>query len=105
MSEPRRGELQPSGPKGGLKTKPKPPETPQLPPYKVILHNDDENDMDYVVRTIMELTHLSKNDSTLRMWEAHNKGVALLLVTHKERAELYVDQFASKRLTVTTEPS
>jgi ATP-dependent Clp protease adaptor protein ClpS len=32
-------------------------------------------------------------------------GVALVLVTHKERAELYVEQFASKRLTVTIEPA
>jgi ATP-dependent Clp protease adapter protein ClpS len=37
--------------------------------------------------------------------EAHNTGVALLLVTHKERAELYVDQFKSKSLTVTIEPA
>ena len=32
-------------------------------------------------------------------------GVALLLVTHKERAELYADQFQSKGLTVTIEPA
>jgi hypothetical protein len=28
-----------------------------------------------------------------------------VLVTHKERAELYVDQFKSKSLTVTIEPA
>jgi ATP-dependent Clp protease adaptor protein ClpS len=105
MSEPRRGDLKSAGPSAGVKTKPKPPETQELPPYKVLLHNDDVNDMDYVIRTIMELTHLSKNDSTLRMWEAHNTGVALLLVTHKERAELFIDQFASKKMTVTIEPA
>ena len=32
-------------------------------------------------------------------------GVALLLTTHKERAELYQEQFQSKGLTVTIEPA
>lgn len=77
----------------------------QLPPYKVLLHNDDVNDMGYVVRTIMELVHLNQQDAQLRMWEAHTTGVALLLVTHKERAELVAEQFASKKLTVTIEPA
>ncbi|GAG05515.1 unnamed protein product, partial [marine sediment metagenome] len=36
--------------------------------------------------------------------EAHETGVSLLLVTSKERAELYVEQFASLSLTVTCEP-
>jgi ATP-dependent Clp protease adapter protein ClpS len=35
--------------------------------------------------------------------EAHETGVALLLVTHKERAELYCEQFRSKSLKVTME--
>jgi ATP-dependent Clp protease adapter protein ClpS len=71
----------------------------------VLLHNDDVNTHQYVVRTIVELTHLKEQDATQRMDEADKKGVALLLVTHKERAELYKDQFASKSLTVTIEPA
>ena len=39
------------------------------------------------------------------MKEAHETGIALLLVTHKERAELYQEQFQSKGLTVTIEPA
>ncbi len=103
MNEQRISASPPTGSKSAPRTKPKPPAVKYLPLYKVLLHNDDVNDMQYVVHTIMELTHLNKNDSTLRMMEAHSTGVALLLVTHKERAELYVDQFASKRLTVTIE--
>ena len=57
-----------------------------------------------LVDTIMELTPLTKQDATLRMDEADKTGVALLLVTHKERAELYKDQFESKGLVVTIEP-
>jgi len=37
--------------------------------------------------------------------EADKTGVALLLTTHKERAELYQEQFTSKGLTVTIEPA
>ena len=77
----------------------------QLPMYKVILHNDEEQEMSYVVRTIMELTHLTKTEATQRMKEAHQKGLSTLLVTHKERAELYVDQFTSKKLTASIEPA
>ena len=39
-----------------------------------------------------------------RLKVAVETGVALLLTTHKERAELYKDQFESKGLVVTIEP-
>ena len=74
-----------------------------LPPWKVLLHNDDVNNHEYVVESIVELTPLNEQDATLRMKEADETGVALLLTTHKERAELYRDQFTSKGLTVTIE--
>jgi len=76
-----------------------------LPPWKVLLHNDDVNDHLHVIRTIIELTHLNELDAKKRTEEADKTGVALLLVTHKERAELYKDQFSSKSLTVTIEPA
>src|SRR4051812_31128910 len=91
----------PKRPKGARKpaTKPRPPE--MLPPWKVLLHNDDKNSMDHVVGTIIELTPLKKEDAVLRTLEAHETGVSLLLTTHKERAELYKEQFESKSLIVT----
>jgi ATP-dependent Clp protease adaptor protein ClpS len=75
-----------------------------LPPFKVILHNDDKNTMEDVIAAIIELTPLKKEDALLRTLEAHETGCALLLVTHRERAELYAEQFQSKSLTVTIEP-
>ena len=81
----------------------KPPQP--LPPWKVLLHNDDKNDIAFVVRTVMELTPLKEEEAAMRTLEANDTGVALLLVTHKERAELYKDQFESKGLTVTIEPA
>lgn len=77
----------------------------RLPPFKVLLHNDAVNDMGHVVRSIVELTPLKKEEAVERMVEAHNTGVSLLLVTHKERAELYRDQFRTKRLNVSLEPA
>ena len=58
----------------------------------------------FVIQTIVALTPLNEQDAKLRMLEAHETGVALLLTTHKERAELYRDQFQSKGLTCTIEP-
>ena len=75
-----------------------------MPQWKVLLHNDDVNEMEFVVDTITELAHLNRQDAILRMLEAHDTGVALLLTTHRERAELIQDQFTTKQLTVTIEP-
>jgi ATP-dependent Clp protease adaptor protein ClpS len=91
-------------PKTSRKTTPKKPPPKHLPPWKVLLHNDDKNDMLFVIQTIVALTPLNEQDAKLRMLEAHETGVALLLTTHKERAELYRDQFQSKGLTCTIEP-
>jgi ATP-dependent Clp protease adaptor protein ClpS len=82
---------------------PAPERVDRLPPFRVLLHNDDVNDMGYVVDTICDLTPLSPHRAATVMIEAHQSGVSLLLTTHRERAELYVDQFASKNLTVTIE--
>lgn len=95
-------------PPAPTRSKPKP--TPdhrvdQLPPYRVLLHNDDHNEHFAVVRAIVELTPLTRPRAIEVMFEAERTGVSLLLVTHKERAELYQEQFTSKRLTVTIEPA
>ncbi len=75
-----------------------------LPPYKVILHNDDVNEVGHVVQTIVTLTTLNTQAAQERTLEAHVQGQSLLLVTHKERAELYQEQFQSAKLVVTIEP-
>jgi ATP-dependent Clp protease adaptor protein ClpS len=75
-----------------------------MPPYKVLLHNDDVNVLEDVIKSILKVTSLSLEDAQQKTLEAHEAGVALLLVTHKERAELYVEQFTTFNLTVTIEP-
>ena len=92
-------------PKRARKTTPKKKPPQPLPPWKVLLHNDDKNDFGYVIGTITQLTSLNEQDAELRAVEADKTGVALLLTTHKERAELYQEQFTSKGLVVTIEPA
>jgi len=92
-------------PKQKGKTTPEKKPPAPLPPWKVLLHNDDKNSFEFVILTILELTNLGEQQAILRTKEAHESGVALLLTTHKERAELYRDQFTSKGLTVTIEPA
>lgn len=91
--------------KPAKKRAPKKSPPKHLPQWKVLLHNDDVNVVEYVVSTIVMLTPLDEQQATVRTVEADKTGVALLLVTHKERAELYQEQFQSKGLTVTIEPA
>ena len=87
------------------KSAPSKREPKQLPPWKVLLHNDDVNTFEHVITTVLKLTSLTAEEAFERAVEAHESGVALLLVTHQERAELYHDQFTSCQLCVTIEPT
>ena len=84
---------------------PHPPRPGELPPFKVILLNNAALDLMFVVRTVMELTRLCRAEATHKMWESYHYGRSQLLITHKERAELYVEQFTSRQLSVTIEPA
>jgi len=87
-----------------VRPRPAPTRVDRLPQWKLLLHNDDFNEIGYVVETIIELTCLRPQQALLQTLEADRSGVALLMSTHRERAELLCEQFASKRLTVTAEP-
>ncbi|MCA9296180.1 MAG: ATP-dependent Clp protease adaptor ClpS [Phycisphaerales bacterium] len=87
------------------RSRPAPPRMDKMPQWKVLLHNDDVNDIGYVVDTILELTSLTPQMALLRMLEAHHAGLSLLVITHREYAELLQEQFQSKRLSVTIEPA
>ena len=84
---------------------PSPAKPGRLPPWNVLLHNDDQNDMMDVVVAITQLTMLPTKEATLRTLEAHSRGLSLLVQTHREHAELLQEQFTSKFLTVTIEPA
>ena len=74
-----------------------------LPPFRVLLHNDDHNYFRHVEATLMKVfgwTHPEARKVTL---EAHEKGVALCGMWSFEVAELYRDQLRSYRLCSTIE--
>ena len=73
-----------------------------LRPWSVILHNDDHNDMVYVVRCLMKsVPNLGPRRATQIMFEAHNHGKAVVTTCPLELAELYRDRLQSCGLTAT----
>lgn len=78
--------------------------TPE-PTYKVILHNDSRNPMDYVVHSLRQvIPKLSQERATSIMLEAHTRGKAVAKRCHKELAEMYEEGLRSRGLTATIEP-
>ena len=75
-----------------------------LPPYAVILHNDDVHDMEYVVTSLLRcVPPLSQQRATEIMFEAHNSGRSPVIVCPLEPAELYRERLQSRGLTATIE--
>jgi ATP-dependent Clp protease adaptor protein ClpS len=78
--------------------------TELLPPYKVILFDDDYNEMDYVVFALIHsVTSLTPEDAADIMLTAHLTGTAVVIVCPKEAAEYYQDRLLSYGLTATIE--
>lgn len=74
------------------------------PRYKVCLHRTADKDLVFVVRVVMEITRFGEAEAEYRMWEAYHRGRSVVLVTHLERAELFVEQFADRGLFASIEP-
>lgn len=76
-----------------------------LPRYRVMLHNDDVNSMDYVVLVLLRtVPSLSNSDAIQIMLEAHREGCAQVVLCPKETAEFYREQLEQRALTSTIEP-
>ncbi|HZU68049.1 MAG TPA: ATP-dependent Clp protease adaptor ClpS [Ktedonobacteraceae bacterium] len=76
-----------------------------LPPYKVVLFNDDYNEMDYVVAVLLHtITNLSRREAERIMLTAHLTGSAVVVVCPKETAEYYQERLLGYGLTATIEP-
>jgi len=75
-----------------------------LAPWAVILHNDDVNAMEHVVRSLLKaVPSLSLNRAIAIMLEAHTDGRALVICCPLEHAELYRDRLSTFGLTATIE--
>ena len=97
----------PGGKPGGAAVLDKAPERVRKtsPRYKVLLHNDPVNTMEYVVVTLRQVVpSLSEQDAIAVMLETHNTGVGLVIVCDIEPAEFYCETLKAKGLTSTIEP-
>ena len=74
------------------------------PKYKVLLHNDPVNSMEYVTNALREVVpQLSEQDAISIMLEAHNTGVGLVIVCDLEPAEFYSESLKSKGISSSIE--
>ena len=74
------------------------------PKYKVLLHNDPVNSMEYVTNSLREVVpQLSEQDAISIMLEAHNTGIGLVIVCDLEPAEFYSESLKSKGISSSIE--
>ena len=74
------------------------------PKYKVLLHNDPVNSMEYVTISLREVVpQLSEQDAITIMLEAHNTGVGLVIICDLEPAEFYSESLKSKGISSSIE--
>ena len=75
------------------------------PRYKVLLHNDDFNSMEYVVETLMKtVSGMTQPQAVNIMMETHNSGVGLVITCALEHAEFYCETLRNHGLNSTIEP-
>ncbi|MFM7470449.1 MAG: ATP-dependent Clp protease adapter ClpS [Nodosilinea sp.] len=75
------------------------------PRYRVLLHNDDFNSMEYVVESLLKVVpSLTTPQAVDIMMQAHSAGVALVITCALEPAEFYSEGLGSLGLTSTIEP-
>jgi ATP-dependent Clp protease adaptor protein ClpS len=80
--------------------------TRQLAPrYRVLLHNDDYNPMEYVVQVLMQtVPSITQPQAVSIMMEAHTNGMALVIICAQEHAEFYCETLNNHGLSSTIEP-
>lgn len=75
------------------------------PRYRVMLHNDEFNSMEYVVESLLKVVpSLTMPQAVDIMMQAHTAGVALVITCALEHAEFYCESLRHLGLTSTIEP-
>ncbi|MFO0965548.1 MAG: ATP-dependent Clp protease adaptor ClpS [Gemmataceae bacterium] len=83
-------------PRVTTRTKPKAEnKTRRLPPFHVILLNDDHHTIDFVVDVLQKVLGCNQQKAVLMMSEAHHTGRAIVWTGPKEVAELKQEQIQS----------
>lgn len=86
---------QPVAPQATTQPTPKPatkPKPGQLPPYNVVLLDDNDHTYDYVIDMLQSLFAHSEHQAMGMALTVDTTGRAIVCTTHKERAELKRDQ-------------
>ena len=74
--------------------------------YRVLLHNDDFNSMEYAVEVLMTtISGMTEPQAVSIMMETHTTGKGLVITCALEHAEFYCEQLKSHGLTSTIEPA
>jgi ATP-dependent Clp protease adaptor protein ClpS len=71
--------------------------TRRLPPFNVILENDDYHSFEFVIEVLCKALGYAKERSLQLTLQAHNTGRAVVWTGSKEVAELKCDQIRSFR--------
>lgn len=75
------------------------------PRYRVLLHNDEHNSMEYVVQVLITtVPSITQPQAVSIMMEAHTNGMALVITCAQEHAEFYCETMKNHGLTSTIEP-
>lgn len=75
------------------------------PRYRVLLHNDDFNSMEYVVQVLMQtVPSITQPQAVNIMMEAHDNGLALVITCALEHAEFYCETLKNHGLDSSIEP-
>ncbi|MCI0680469.1 MAG: ATP-dependent Clp protease adaptor ClpS [Gemmataceae bacterium] len=64
----------------------------KLPPYHVVLLNDDDHSFEYVIKMLQQLFGHPPERGYQMAYEVHTRGRVIVDTTSKERAELKRDQ-------------
>jgi ATP-dependent Clp protease adaptor protein ClpS len=66
--------------------------TRTIPPYNVVLHNDDDHSMDFVIEVLRKVLNCDQPRAYQLMLMAHTSGCSVIWTGPKEGAELKVEQ-------------
>ena len=71
------------------------PRPRQLPPYNVVLLDDNDHSYEYVIEMLGKLFGYGEEKAYQMAREVDTTGRVIVLTTHKEKAELKRDQIAA----------
>jgi len=84
---------------------PKPMTKGPMGPWAVVVHNDDINTFDFVIRCLREIARLESPVAVAKTMEIHQDGASAVAHSHREHAELICERLQSRGLTATCEPA